>query len=91
MHRDFSVINPVNAFYFISQENILAIHSRRPGLGGLRLPPGMMGWGIDGGELQWTIADVDDVVPCAGWYADAFSCTKILAEAKFVRTAAHPD
>ena len=75
----------------MSHENISAIHSHSLGFGGLRLPPGMMGWGIDGGELQWTIADVDDVVPCAGWYADAFSCAQILAEAKLVRAAAHPD
>ena len=37
-----------NAFYLMSQEKILAIHSRRPGLGGLCLSPGMMWWGIDG-------------------------------------------
>ena len=75
----------------MSQEKILAIHSHSPGFGGLCLSPGMMWRGIDGRELQWIIADVDDVVPCAGWYAYAFSCTKILTEAKLVRAAAHPD
>lgn len=75
----------------MSQEKILAIHPHSPGFGGLCLSPGMMWRGIDGRELQWIIADVDDVVPCAGWYAYAFSCTKILTEAKLVRAAAHPD
>ena len=34
--------------YFMSHENISAIHSHSLGFGGLRLPPGMMWWGIDG-------------------------------------------
>lgn len=80
-----------SGIYFMSQEKILAIHSHSPGFGGLCLSPGMMWWGIDGWELQWIIANVDDVVPCAGWYTDAFSCTKILTETQFVWAAAHPD
>ena len=70
---------------------ILAIHSHSPGFGGLCLSPGMMWWGVYGWEFQWIIANVDDVVPCAGWYTDAFSCTKILTEAQFVWAAAHSD
>ena len=75
----------------MSQENILAIHSRRPGLGGLRFSLGMMRWSVDGGELQRIVADVDDVVPCPGWNTDAVSGTEVLAETKFVRAAAHSD
>lgn len=77
--------------YFMSHENISAIHSHSLGFGGLRLPPGMMGRGIDGGELQRIVADVDDVVPCAGWNTDAVPCAQILAKAQFIRAAAHPD
>ena len=42
------LIDSVVAFYFMSHENISAIHSHSPGFGGLCLPPGMMGRGIDG-------------------------------------------
>ena len=80
-----------NAFYLMSHENISAIHSHSHGFGGLCLSPGMMWWGVYGWEFQWIIANVDDVVPCAGWYTDAFSCTKILTEAQFVWAAAHSD
>lgn len=74
----------------MSHENISAIHPHRLGLGGLRLPLGMMRWSVDGGELQRIVADIDDVVPGSGWNADAVPCAEVLAEAQFIWAAAHP-
>ncbi len=75
----------------MSHENISAIHPHRLGLGGLRLPLGMMRWSVDGGELQRIVADIDDVVPGSGRNADAVPCAEVLAEAQLIRAAAHSD
>ena len=74
----------------MSHENISAIHPHRLGLGGLRLPLGMMRWSVDGGELQRIVADVDDVVPGSGWNADAVPCAEVFAEAQLIWAAANP-
>ena len=76
-------------FYFKSQENILAIHSRIPILPGLHLFPGMLWRSVYGGELQRTISDVDDVVPCSGWDTYAVSGAELLFEAELIWAAAH--
>lgn len=77
-------------FYLISHENISAIHPHRLGFGGLCLPLGMMRGSVDSGKFQWIVANVDDVVPCSGWNADAVPCAEVLAEAQLIWAAAHP-